>query len=170
MLGNNRYLAVIPARGGSTRLPRKNIRPLLGKPLIAWTIKAAKNSKLLDRILVSTDDEKIKEVALEYEVEVRHRPRELASDRSLIVDTLYFISKENPGFNIVLMNPTSPIRSKGLVDKCIIEFDKNNYDTLASGIIIKLVPWPHSQIRTQDTKGFFIDNGAVYVFKESLIH
>lgn len=68
-------LGVIPARGGSKGIPRKNIKELYGKPLIAWTIEAAKQSKLLDRYVVSTEDEEIAEVARKYEAEVIYRPR-----------------------------------------------------------------------------------------------
>ena len=75
---NQKYLAVIPARGGSTRLPRKNLRMILDKPLIVWTIESAKKSKLLDRIIISTDDEEIKKIALEYDIEIHHRTPELA--------------------------------------------------------------------------------------------
>ena len=79
------------------------------------------------------------------------------------------ISLKNPGFDILCLNPTSPIRDKGLIDKCIVEFSKNDYDAVASGIITKFIEWPTNMKRTQDLEGFFIDNGAVYVYKESLI-
>lgn len=169
MFENEKFLAVIPARGGSTRLPKKNLKILLGKPLVAWTIEDAKKSKFIDKIILSTDNPKIKEIAKEYEIEIHHRTPELSSESSLIIDTLYDISEKNPGYNILCLNPTSPIRNEGLIDRCIVEFKENNYDAIASGIITKLIEWPTSMKRTQDLDGFFIDNGAVYVYKESLI-
>ena len=73
-------LGVIPARGGSKGIPGKNIRPLLGKPLIAWSIEAARNAKLLDRFVVSTEDAGIAEVARRFGAEVVDRPADLAAD------------------------------------------------------------------------------------------
>ena len=81
MIGQHRLLAIIPARGGSKRLPRKNILDLAGKPLIAWTIEAALNSKYIDRIVVSTDDQEIANFSIKYGAEVPfERPKSLASD------------------------------------------------------------------------------------------
>ena len=169
MYNNDKVLAVIPARGGSTRLPKKNLKILLGKPLIVWTIEDAKKSKYLDKIIVSTDDDEIKRVAIENGAEIHNRKPEDATEFSLIVDTLYDVSRKNIGYDIVCLNPTSPIRSDGLIDKCIKEFNENNFDAVASGIITKFVEWPTNMKRTQDLDGFFIDNGAVFVYKESLI-
>ena len=73
------------------------------------------------------------------------------------------------GFNILVLNPTSPIRNDSLIDDCIEKFSKNNYDSLASGIYVNYIPWPTSMKRSQDLEKYFIDNGAVYVYKESLI-
>ena len=169
MFDNKKFLAVIPAQGGSTRLPKKNIRNLLGKPLISWTIQSAKKSNLLDKILVSTDDEEIKNIAKNSNIEIHHRSPELANEFSLIVDTLNDIILKYSGFNILVLNPTSPIRNDSLIDDCIEKFSKNNYDSLASGIYVNYIPWPTSMKRSQDLEKYFIDNGAVYVYKESLI-
>jgi len=169
MFENKNFLAVIPARGGSTRLPRKNIRNLLGKPLISWTIESAKKSDFLDKILISTDDDEIKNIAKDSNIEIHHRPVELSSEFSLIIETLKDIIVKYPGFNILVLNPTSPIRDNTLIDECIRKFSENNYDSLASGIYINYIPWPTSMKRSQDLDKYFIDNGAVYIYKESLI-
>ena len=169
MYNTQKFLAVIPARGGSTRLSHKNLKPLLGKPLVVWTIDDAKKSKFVDRIVLSTDDSEIKEIGKKSKIEIHNRTPELSSECSLVVDTLYDISEKNPGFDIICLNPTSPIRDKKLIDRCIEEFCKKKYDAVASGIITKIIEWPLSMKRTQDLEGFFIDNGAVYVYKESLI-
>jgi len=169
MYNGRKYLIVIPARGGSTRLPRKNLRMLLGKPLIVWTIEDAKKSVYADKIIVSTDDDDIKKIANECSLEIHNRKPEHSTEFSLIIDTLYDISVNNPGYDILCLNPTSPIRSDGLIDRCVKEFSEKNFDAVASGIMTKLIEWPTSMKRTQDLDGFFIDNGAVFVYKESLI-
>ena len=169
MYNKQKFLAVIPARGGSTRLPKKNLKKILGKPLVSWTIEAAKKSKYLDKIIISTDDDEIKKIGNQYKISIHNRRKELSSEFSLIVDTLFDIIKKNKNFNIVCLNPTSPIRSKNLIDTCIKKFSENNFDALASGINVKFIRWPTNMKRTQDLKEYFIDNGAVYVYKESLI-
>lgn len=159
-------LGVIPARGGSKRVKRKNIRPLCGKPLIAWTIEAAKESKLLDRCVVSTEDPEISLIAENFKAEILPRPTALASDESLIVDTLQDILKTIKADIMVLLQPTSPMRNKGLIDLCIKRFIKNNADCLATGFQCKFREYGDS---TPGFKGFFYDDGNVYVIKTDLI-
>jgi hypothetical protein len=96
-------LGVIPARGGSKGIPRKNVKSLCGKPLIAWSIEAAKKSKLLDRFVVSTEDEEITKVARKYGAEVIHRSPELAKDETLILAVLQDVLKKIDA-KIVLKN------------------------------------------------------------------
>lgn len=88
MINNQTILALIPARGGSKGLPRKNMKPLLGKPLIAWTIEQAKKSKYIDKIVVSTEDKEIGEIAIKYGIDVIKRPEELAKDETPTIDTI----------------------------------------------------------------------------------
>ena len=118
MINGKSVLAIIPARGGSKGLPGKNIKELCGKPLIAWTIKQAKSCSDIDRIVVSTDDREIAEVAKKYGAEVPFmRPAELASDPATTVDVIsHAINwlKEHEDYRpeyILLMQPTSPLRS-----------------------------------------------------------
>lgn len=85
MYKDKTFLAVIPARGGSKRLPRKNVLDLAGKPLIAWTIEAAKNSKHIDHFVVSTDDPEIAEVSKKYGAKVLTRPVELATETQVLL-------------------------------------------------------------------------------------
>ena len=120
-------LGLIPARGGSKGLPGKNIIPLLGKPLIAWTIEQALASKYLDRVVVSTDDKEIAEISKKYGAEVPFiRPKELATDEAKGIDVvLHTINclKENDKRKqydlIILLQPTSPLRATEDVDKAI---------------------------------------------------
>lgn len=127
MYKGKNILGLIPARGGSKGLPRKNIKPLLGKPLIAWTIEQTLASKYLDKVIVSTDDKEIAEISKKYGAEVPFiRPRELATDEAKGIDvTLHAINwlKENDKQKqydlIILLQPTSPLRTREDIDKAI---------------------------------------------------
>ena len=119
-------IALIPARGGSKGIPRKNIRLFAGYPLIAWSVAAAKQSELVTRIIVSTDDEEIAAVAREYGAETPFlRPLELAQDRSTDLPVfehalkwLEDVESYRPDV-IVQLRPTSPIRPRSMVDDAI---------------------------------------------------
>lgn len=120
-------LAIIPARGGSKGVPGKNIKPLAGKPLIAWTIEAAKKSKYIDRVIVSTDDEEIAKVALEYGAEVPFlRPADISGDLATDLEFIdhaleFFETQESFIPDIVLrLPPTSPLRTCEHIDTGII--------------------------------------------------
>jgi N-acylneuraminate cytidylyltransferase/CMP-N,N'-diacetyllegionaminic acid synthase len=120
-------LGLIPARGGSKGLPRKNIKPLLGKPLIAWTIEQALASKYLDRIVVSTEDKEIAEVSKKYGAEIPFiRPKELAVDKARGIDVVLHAidwlresNKRKQYDLIMLLQPTSPLRKCEDIDKSI---------------------------------------------------
>jgi N-acylneuraminate cytidylyltransferase len=163
-------LGLIPARGGSKGIPRKNIRVLAGRPLIAWTIESAKSSKLLDRFLVSTEDDEIAHAAGQYGAEVIKRPQELAGDEVSALEVMkHAVGELNPDA-LVYLQPTSPIRDKGLIDFCIQRFLNTDADSLATGFISKHVEYAESLDRPrQKIKGFFYDDGNVYVIKASLI-
>jgi len=111
---NERRLCLVPARGGSRRLPRKNIAPLCGKPLLAYTIEAARESGLFPRVLVSTEDEEIMRIAEACGAEVFYRPIELASDTATTVDvclyTLSRLAQTGEQFDVLAVPLPSPIR------------------------------------------------------------
>jgi CMP-N,N'-diacetyllegionaminic acid synthase len=111
-------LAVIPARGGSKGIPRKNIKPLMGKPLIGWSIDAAKQSSCIDRIVVSTEDEEIASVARELGADVPFmRPAELAADDTPgLAPVLHAISQLTDYDWVLLLQPTSPLRTAEDID------------------------------------------------------
>ncbi len=125
MIKDKKILAIIPARGGSKGLLGKNIRPLLGKPLIAWTIEQALASKYLDRVIVSTDDKEIADISKKYGAEVPFlRPEELARDDSPTIGTIlhalnWFEEKGQRFDYLALLEPTSPLREKEDIDQCI---------------------------------------------------
>lgn len=125
MIKDIKVLAIIPARGGSKGLPGKNIKPLLGKPLIAYTIEQAKSSKYISEIFISTDSREIAEVSEKYGVKVPElRPVHLASDTatsaSFVVYTIDKLKQQGKEFDyIILLEPTSPLRKIGDIDSCI---------------------------------------------------
>jgi CMP-N-acetylneuraminic acid synthetase len=132
-----RVLGTICARGGSKGVPKKNIRPLCGKPLIAYTIETALQCKALDRVIVSTDDPEIRDVALSYGAEAPFlRPSELATDKASkwpvlrhVVSTLE--QMEGYTCDIVLdMDPTSPLREAADIDACLRMLLEEKADTI----------------------------------------
>ena len=125
MREKKKIIALIPARGGSKGIQRKNIKLLAGKPLIAYSIETALKSKYIDRVVVSTEDEEIAEISKKYGAEVPFlRPKELARDDSPTIDAImHAINRfEESGeyFDIiVLLEPTSPLRDVEDIDKCV---------------------------------------------------
>jgi len=121
MLGKDKVLGVIPARGGSKRTPRKNIKEFRGKPLIQWSIESARESRLLDKFVVSTDDAEIHLFAGYQGVEVIARPAELATDTAMNEDVLRHAMTVYPDYEwIVLLQPTSPLREGKDIDSSLI--------------------------------------------------
>lgn len=163
-------LGVIPARGGSKAIPRKNIKPLLGKPLLAWSIEAAIQSRLIDRFVVSTEDREIADIAVTAGAEVLDRPRELASDDATTVAVLQHALDMIPTETVVLLQPTSPIRTDGLIDRAIERFKNTDCDTLATGYVSKHYAWGAiDNSPRQLLDGYFHDDGNVYIFKASVL-
>lgn len=127
-------ITIIPARGGSKGIPGKNIRELGGKPLIAWTIEAAHRCPDISRVIVSTDDEAIAEIARVWKAEVPElRPQKLAQDNSsldlTVAHTLRVLTSKFPinPLGYLLMLPTSPFRSQELIDKAASTLKSGNY-------------------------------------------
>lgn len=131
-------VAFIPARGGSKGVPGKNIKVIAGKPLIAWSIEQAKQSALIDRVLVSTDSTEIAECAGRYGAEIPFlRPLEISGDtattESAMLHCCNWLNENNLHFdNFLLIQPTSPIRSEGRFDDAIRFFEAGMYDSLVS--------------------------------------
>lgn len=125
MYKDKKILAIVPARGGSKGLPHKNIKPLLGKPLIGWSLEQAKNCSYVDEIFVSTDSAEIAKVAEDFGVKVPAlRPPELAADTSSSMDVILHainsLEKEGKFFDcILLVEPTSPLRETQDLDKAV---------------------------------------------------
>jgi len=121
MFKNKKILAIVPARGGSKGVPGKNIKMAGGKPLIAWVIDAAKKSKYIDRLILSSDDNEIIRIAQKYKCEVPFkRPAALAQDKSLTADAIVHALNELSGYDyVVLLQPTSPLTQTRDIDGCI---------------------------------------------------
>jgi len=141
MIEGKKVLALIPARGGSKGLPGKNIRPMCGKPLIAWTIEKSKASKYVDMTLVTTDCRVILDVARQYGANVPFmRPVELATDRSSTYDAIrhaleYLREEEGETFDyIVLLEPTSPLREDDDIDRMLerLSAKSGEFDSIVS--------------------------------------
>src|SRR3989339_1726633 len=125
MYKKKNIIAIIPARAGSKGLPGKNIRLLLGKPLISWTIEHALSSKYIDKVIVSTDDRKIAEISRKCGAAVPFiRPAKLATDKAKGIDVIlhavrWFEKKRNKFDLIMLLQPTSPLRTAGDIEAAI---------------------------------------------------
>lgn len=141
-----KVLAIIPARKGSKGIPGKNMALLNGKPLIEYTIEAAKGSKLIDRIIISTDDEKLAEYALTQKIEIPFlRPQEIAQDHTPMIDVVlhairFLSDTENYTPDaLLLLQPTSPFRTNNHIDDAIAKYSSANYES-----IVSVVELPHN--------------------------
>lgn len=156
-------LGIIPARGGSKGIPRKNIRPIHGKPLIAWTIEAAQKSRLLDRFLVSTEDEEIAATAMGWGAEVLARPPELAGDAVISRDVIRHVLEATGAAVSVLLQATSPVRDDDLIDRVIRAFLDGDWDSMATGYMNPIYPPHGEEHRRQDISESFVNDGSVIV-------
>jgi CMP-N,N'-diacetyllegionaminic acid synthase len=186
-------LALIPARGGSKGLPGKNIKEFCGKPLIVHTIETAQKSCFIDRIVVSTDDMYIAELARKHKAEVPFmRPSELATDDALAKDAyVYTIERLNKEFNgnyenFIVLCPTAPLRTSEDIDRAIDLFNCKKADSVVS---VTQTAYPPTWMRRIDKEGIlrvyssqkgegdnrqteeivYIPNGAIYVLTLSIL-
>lgn len=153
----SKVLGIIPARGGSRRVPGKNIRLLAGKPLIAYTIEAAQQSTQLERLLVSTDDSKIAEVAQRYGAEVPFiRPAHLAEDTTpdqpVFLHALEWL-KENNNYKpeiVVNLRPTTPFKSPEIIDRVVQKLRDTNSDIVRTMTKVEGVHHPYWMYRLSE--------------------
>ncbi|KYH35144.1 CMP-N,N'-diacetyllegionaminic acid synthase [Clostridium tepidiprofundi DSM 19306] len=192
MINGKRIIAIIPARGGSKGIPNKNIIDLCGKPLIAYSVEEAKKSKYIDRVIVSTDSLKIKEVSLNYGAEVPFiRSEELSSDSAksidVVIDCLQRLEDTYDLYDyVVLLQPTSPLRmcedidsaierivefkSKSLVSMCEAYQNPILMRTIEKDRMFKIVDCNKSNLRRQELPKFYIFNGAIYISSVEMIY
>lgn len=188
----SKILAIIPARGGSKGVPRKNIKYLNGKPLISYTIEAANSSKYIDKIVVSTEDEEIKEISLKYGAEIPFlRPKELANDKSPSIDSiLYTVKRLKEEYNyfsdyVCLLQCTSPLRNERHIDEAFLKLKETNMDAVVSVCEAEVNPyWSNvfkgdkieyfleegkNITRRQDLPNVYRMNGAIYIIKTEVL-
>lgn len=176
-------VAIIPARGGSKRLPNKNILLFDGIPLLAHSILyAQKNLSIIDDIFVTTDSPEIKRVALEYGAKVIDRPDSISGDFEPTISALKHVVQllENQVENVIVLQVTNPLRPANLLAEAFEVFQKNNCDSLFSvtrdfkklGKIIKNKFFPFNYEigqRSQDLEPLYFENGLLYIGKSKLI-
>jgi CMP-N,N'-diacetyllegionaminic acid synthase len=182
MIAGGKVLALITARGGSKGLPRKNLRDLAGRPLIAWTIEAGRGSRYVDRLVVSTEDSEIAAVARKYGAEVPFmRPPELAADDTPGMAPVLHALGVLPGYDwVVLLQPTSPLRQAADIDACLELCERSaapagisvaapehspylSFRVDARHRIEPILGWDHVNSRRQELPAAYVLNGAVYV-------
>ncbi|ODS23492.1 hypothetical protein AB835_08645 [Candidatus Endobugula sertula] len=181
-----KILGVVPARGGSKGVPHKNIRSMAGEPLIGHTLRNAKRVDLFDRLIVSTDDDEISHVASSYDTDVIIRPPELAADTASTEVALLHVletleQKELELFDIiVVLEPTSPLRSiatiVGAIQYCIdnaydsvlaVKPTKENIGHIKNGIFRPIVA--DAPRRRQDRNPLYIESSTIYVCQVSYL-
>ncbi|WP_341894455.1 acylneuraminate cytidylyltransferase family protein [Ferrovibrio terrae] len=184
MIGKEKVLAIIPARGGSKGVPRKNVRIVGGKPLIAWTVASALAAKTVDRTILSSDDPEIMTAAQDWGCEIPFtRPPNLATDTASMLDVVHHaVENCGGGFEwVVLLQPTSPLRSPDDIDATIYACVQANapaavtvtpsdkspfwmYFRGESGLMKPVLDDPRTlSYRRQDLPSAYALNGAVYV-------
>lgn len=183
MYQNKTFLAIIPARGGSKRLPKKNILDLAGKPLIAWSIEAGLNSDLIDKVIVTSDDEKILKTSQGLGADTINRPDRLASDTATTFDAIKHTIENTHKYDyVVLLQPTSPLRDENHIDEAIKLLVSKEADAVVSvcetdhsPLWSNTLPLDESLVgflkdevlnkRSQDLEKYYRLNGAIYICK-----
>ena len=190
MLNRKSITAIIPARGGSKGIPDKNIKIIGGKPLIAWTIETARRSKYIDRVITTTDSDKIAGICKEYNSEVPFmRPKHLANDSAkgtdVILHTLNWLKSKKIDYDyFILLQPTSPFRTAKHIDEAIeniVSFE--NINNLVSVTKVHQHPYWMKRINNdgyveeyqkddeinyynrQELPNLYVNNGAIYISK-----
>lgn len=176
---NKKIVALIPARGGSKSIPKKNIQNFCGKPLVYWTVQAAAQCSLIDAVYVATDDSAIRKVVNDFElskVQVIDRSPETATDSASTEAVMLEFSRQYDFQDIVLIQPTSPLLETADLANGIKQYIENKVDSLLSVVRQKRFIWAeqHGQVsavnydplqrpRRQEWEGYFVENGAFYI-------
>lgn len=189
----SRVLGLINARGGSKGIPRKNVRSLNGKPLIAYAIESGLGARLIDRVVVSTDDQEIAEVAMSFGADIPFmRPSELASDNALQIDAVRHaieqLARAGETYDVVvILQPTCPLRNAVDVDGAISMMAESGADTVISvmevtgqhpltmytresdGRLFSLLESNRAGVLRQEFRPIWWRNGAIYAIRTSVV-
>ncbi len=172
-----KILAIIPARGNSKGIPRKNIKLLCGKPLIAYTIEQSNSSKLIDETIVSTDDKEIKKISIHYGSKVIDRPAEISTDNANMESCISHVLESVKADIVILLQPTSPLRKISTINNAIKIFLDNfeTYDSLIPVFPIeskigkirknRYIPNYPLGSRRQDLERLYKECGTIFIFK-----
>jgi CMP-N-acetylneuraminic acid synthetase len=177
-------ICIIPARGGSTGIPMKNLIKLNKKPLLYYSVIASQNSKFISKTVVSTDDKEIAEYAQSLGAEVVIRPKKISGNVVGLEPTIFHVLnhfKKQENFKpdtVVTLQNTSPFRNSIHIDRAYSLFKKGNFDSVISGFKSKFLLWekkekhvipinynPSKRPRRQEMQKYFIENGAIYITK-----
>lgn len=182
-----KVLALIPARGGSKGIVNKNIKLFNGRPLVEWSIRLALQSKLIDKVVVSSDSPKIINISKKLGAEVILRPKNISGDKATTESVIKHCIRnfKNTYKTIILLSPTSPLRKKNDLDNAIKFFFINKLDSCFSGSkLTDFLIWNYDKINKkyksinydfknrgnrQNRKLGYVENGSIYIFKSSLI-
>ena len=177
----DRIVALIPLRGGSKSIFKKNIKFICGRPLCAWVLDAAVNSELIDSVYVSTDSKEIADVVINLNmgIEIIKRPSDLSTDKATTESVMLHAMQMIPFDKIVTIQATSPLLESSHIDRALVDFEILKYDSMLSAVRVKGFFWtedglpinynPISRPMRQDFKGTFMENGAFYITKRSIL-
>jgi CMP-N,N'-diacetyllegionaminic acid synthase len=188
VLDSARVICVIPARGGSKRVPEKNLTMVAGKPLIVHTIDHALAAQTVGRVIVSTDSEEIADVAAQRGSEVVRRPIAISGDQASSEDAILHVLDEldrNEGFTpdlIVFLQCTAPVRAPKNIDEAVHKLNAEGADSLLSVVQKKMFLWAISdgrpepinyevdaRPRSQEMAPIYVENGSIYVLKPAIL-
>ncbi len=175
----NKCIAFIPVRAGSQGIPNKNIKDFCGQPLVYWTAKAANDSKYVDKVYVSTDNEEIKSLVESFnlpKVEVVSRSHSVSTDIASTESVMLEFVEKHDFENIILIQATSPLLTSQDLNNAILRYEKNKFDSILSVVRQKRFLWKinnkflepvnydyFKRPRRQDFEGFLVENGAFYL-------
>jgi CMP-N-acetylneuraminic acid synthetase len=177
-----KILALIPLRGGSKSIKNKNIKTIAGKPLCEWVLMSALNSKLIEKVYVSTDSERIKNVVnnIDSRINIIDRPEEYSTDESSTESVMQHFQMNIDFDFLVTIQATSPLLESKHIDLALKHFFDNGYDSLLSVVRTKRFFWtkegeainyePESRPRRQDYDGIFMENGAFYITSKDMLN
>jgi N-acylneuraminate cytidylyltransferase len=189
-IDNLNIVCIIPARGGSKGIPKKNIIDISGQPLISWSIQQALNSKYLkDKVFVSSDCDEILKISKSYEANIIKRPDDISGDKasseSALFHSIFEIEKEYGKIDIIVfLQATSPLRETKDINNAIEKFINNDFDSLFSACELEdFFIWNYdkenkltslnynflNRKRRQDISTQFVENGSIYVFKPQVL-